>query len=89
MCSEVVWRAYRPQEGAPGLELPLVQVVGRPTLSPNEMARVYAREHGTPQAQFDFVAFIDAREADQSTFFADEAAFRASGERSKWDFSQE
>ncbi|MCA8922139.1 MAG: protein tyrosine phosphatase [Planctomycetes bacterium] len=89
VCSEVVWRAYRPQEGAPGLELPLVQVVGRPTLSPNEMARVYAREHGTPQAQFDFVAFIDAREADQSTFFADEAAFRASGERSKWDFSQE
>lgn len=89
VCSEVVWRSYRPLDDAPGLELPLVQVVGRPTLPPNEMVRLYAREFGTPEAQFEFVAFIDARESDESTFFADEEAFRTSCERSKWDFSQD
>ncbi|MEZ6188129.1 MAG: YiiX/YebB-like N1pC/P60 family cysteine hydrolase [Planctomycetota bacterium] len=89
VCSEVVWRSYRPLEGGPGLELPLVQVVGRPTLPPNELVKLYAREFGAPDAQFAFVAFVDAREADQSTFLSDEAAFRASCDRSKWDFSQE
>jgi hypothetical protein len=89
VCTELVWRAYRPVDGGPGLDLPLVRVAGRHTLPANEIARVYADEHGTPAARFDFVWFLDAREAQGRAVLADEAAFRDSHRRLKWDVAQE
>ncbi len=88
VCTELVWRMYRPAEGKVGLDLHLVEVAGRRTLPANELARQYAIEADTPEQQLDFVWFWDARERDQRAVRADEAAFRASFERVKWDVAQ-
>ncbi|MCB9764804.1 MAG: protein tyrosine phosphatase [Alphaproteobacteria bacterium] len=88
VCTELVWRAYRPEEGKEGLDLPLVEVAGRHTLPANELVKLYAEQRDTPQQQLDFVAFLDAREREGVAVIADEAAFAASHERVKWDVAQ-
>ena len=67
VCTELVWRAYRPAQGKDGLDLRLVEVAGRPTLPANVLAEQFVDERGSAGAQLDFVAFIDAvREAAKS-----------------------
>ena len=75
VCTEVVWRSYRAKAGQAGLELPVGTLAGRTTLPANDIARLYAEEHGRPDAQFDFVYFLDAREKEGVAHVADEAAF--------------
>ncbi|HOX08664.1 MAG TPA: YiiX/YebB-like N1pC/P60 family cysteine hydrolase [Planctomycetota bacterium] len=85
VCTELVWRSYRPAEGKKGLEIPLVDVMGRRTLPANEVARLYAAQRGRPEAQFEFVAFYDGRERDKCAVPAGEEDFAKSCERAKWD----
>lgn len=85
VCSEVVWRSYRPAPGKAGMELPLFEVAGRLTLPPNEIARLYAEESGRPDRRLDFVYFLDAREREQRVLVATEEDFRESHARLKWD----
>jgi hypothetical protein len=47
VCTEVVWRSYRPAQNKRGLNFPLVEIAGRRTLPANEIARLYAQEHGS------------------------------------------
>ncbi len=89
VCTELVWRSYRPDEGKDGLEIPLVEMAGRKTLPANEIAKLFAAEYGSPDAQFDFVCFVDASEETQETFFATEEEFLLSCERAKWSFALE
>jgi len=92
VCTELVYRAYRPAEGKRGLDLPLSRVAGRVTLSANLMAQHFSEGfEGTDRAPapYEFVLFIDASEDEQRTFFSDRAAFTESWQRSKWDFAQE
>lgn len=88
VCSELVWRAYRPEGGLPGLELPLVTVLGRQTLPPHEIARLFAAEKQGARQQLTFVAYLEASEAELRALERDEAAFLLTPERSKWDFRQ-
>jgi hypothetical protein len=88
VCSELIWRSYRPAAGKEGLELPLVEVAGRLTLPPNEIARLYAEEAGRPDRRLDFVYFLDAREREQRVVVATEVDFLASHSRFKWDVLQ-
>ncbi len=88
VCTEVVWRSYRPLGDAPGLRFDTVTVAGRQTLPANEIARCFQREHGRPDRQLDFVAFLDALEAERRALVADEAAFLATPDRPKWDVAQ-
>lgn len=85
VCTELVWRAYRPAEGKQGLDIPLVQMAGRPTLPANEMARQYGRERGQADAQFEFVYFIDAIERERRAIVSDEETFLDTPDRTKWD----
>ena len=85
VCTEVVWRSYRPADGKAGLDLPVTEVAGRLTLPANEIARAVAETKGTDLAQLDWVYFIDTRESEGSAYVADEAAFLASYRRPKWD----
>lgn len=88
VCTEVVWRSYRAADGQGGLDLPLVEVAGRLTLPANEIARYYAETADRPDRPLDFVYFLDARERQGRAVLADEAAFRGTPERPKWDLAQ-
>lgn len=89
VCTELIWRAYRPATGKPGLELGLIEIAGRPTLPANEIAKQYLLERGGAQAQFDFVHFIDAVEKQQKAVVSDEAAFLATPSRTKLDYRKQ
>jgi len=86
VCTELVWRSYRPAEGKPGLRFPLVEVVGRKTLPANEIARLFAAEHGKPNAQMDFVYFLDGLEQKGQAVVSTEEAFLKTPRLSKWGF---
>ena len=88
VCTELVYRSYRPAAGKAGLAFPLARVAGRQTLPANDIARLYAEEHDSSDRQLDFVYFLDAREADSVAVLSDEEAFRRSYERIKWDVAQ-
>jgi hypothetical protein len=85
VCSELVWRAYRPAEGKAGFEIPLVSIGGRQTLPANEIARAYADAYGSERETFDFVLFYDSDERSRVSVPSDERAFRDSWRRSRWD----
>lgn len=88
VCSELVYKAWEPREDMTGIRLELVELLGRPTLPPNLAVAQYDRERGTPAEQLEFVFFVDGNESEQRAHFADDAAFRASWRRPKWDISQ-
>ena len=85
VCTEVVWRAYRPDTGKDGLELPVVDVAGRKAIPANILAQHYADHRETDEALFDFVAFIDVNEKEQLSSFSTEAAFLTTPQRGKWN----
>ena len=87
VCTELVWRSYRPAEGKKGLEIGLVEIAGRKTLPANEIAKLFASEHGKADAQLDFVYFLDAAEKNQKTFFSTKQDFLMSNKRIKWSFA--
>ncbi len=87
VCTEVVWRCYRPSEGKAGLTFPLVEVLGRATLPANNIAELFATEHGRTDAQMDFVYFIDAHEKQRRAFVSTEGEFLKTARRTKWDIS--
>lgn len=87
VCTELVWRSYRPADGKHGLDFPLQYIAGRWTLPANDIAARFAAEHGQPNAQLDFVYFIDASEAQARAFAASEADFIATPQRTKWDLA--
>ena len=89
VCTELVWRSYRPDTNKKGLTIDLVEMAGRKTLPANEIAKQYANEKQSKQPQFDFVCFIDASEADLTAHFSDEETFLKTVNRSKWSFLQE
>ncbi len=89
VCTELVWRSYRPAEGKDGIRISLVEIAGRKTLPANEIAKLFSTEHGKDDAQFDFVYFLDATEKTQKTFFATKKDFLDSSKRGKWSFAQD
>lgn len=89
VCSELVYKAYEPRDGARGLRLPLEQVVGRLTLPPTLIVRQFDQYRGSDKQQLDFVWFLDGKERLSRALWADEKTFRASWRRLKWDVAQE
>jgi hypothetical protein len=87
VCTEVVWRSYRPAQNKRGLNFPLVEIAARRTLPANEIARLYAREHGSHDRQLDFAYFLDASEKAGKAFVSTEDAFVTSHTRFKWDLA--
>lgn len=81
VCSELVYKAYRERPGEPGLALPLSETLGRPMISPNELARLYAEDE-TPR--FELVAFLDGSERSGTASEAGADRFRTSWSRPKW-----
>ena len=88
VCTELVWRSYRPSADRVGVNIDLVNIAGRKTLPAHEFMKCYAKENDTAKKQFDFTYFIDCCEKDQKTFVANEKAFLTTLTRSKWSFNQ-
>jgi hypothetical protein len=84
VCSELVYKAYEPGPGRIGLRLPLVEILGRPVLPPNEIVRFFDAELGIPAAQLELVRFLDGRGANGVAVESDIEAFRRSWRSPKW-----
>jgi hypothetical protein len=84
VCSEVVYKAYEPGPVFQGLRFPLVSILGRPVLPPNEIAHVFDAELGTPGAQLELVRFLDGRRASGVAVEGGIERFRESWRRPKW-----
>jgi hypothetical protein len=89
VCTELVWRAYRPATGKAGLDLHLISLAGRQTLPANELAKQFVAEHDSANKQLDFVYFIDAIEQQQAAAVSDEASFLLTPMRTKWDYRKQ
>jgi hypothetical protein len=84
VCSELVYKAYEPEPSRQGLRFPLVSILGRPVLPPNEIARLFDQELDTPDAQLELVRFRDSREAARGAVEAGIEVFRQNRRRPKW-----
>jgi hypothetical protein len=67
-----------------GLDLPLVDMLGRKVTPANEIARQFDAQSWTGEAQFEFVAFLDGHEASGAAIEASLEEFRRSWRRPKW-----
>jgi hypothetical protein len=88
VCSELVFKAYEPREGVTGVTLPLEKVVGRMTLGPNTIVKIFDQTYGSDQQQLAFAWFIDGFEKAGKAEMSTVDEFRASYKRPKWDVSQ-
>ncbi len=91
VCTELIYRAYDELIEGERVEFPLVRILGRDTLPPDEIVRTFARQHsrdrqgeavGLPAPrQLDFVLFLDGDFWSGTARFADVEAFIRSAER--------
>ena len=88
VCTELVWRIYRPDAEMKGLRVPLVEMMGRETLPANEIARLYSDERGRPDAQLEFVYFLDARKTEGHAMISNKTSFATTTNRTKWNVTQ-
>lgn len=84
VCTELVYKAFEPSAAAPGLRLALEEIVGRTAIPANAIARQFDAQFGTPETQFDFIAFLDGQEKTGVAVDASVEEFRKSWRRPKW-----
>ncbi len=84
VCSELIFKAYQKTSHSAGLSLPLHDILGRPLISPNEIARLFDREYGTLKQQLTFVTFLDGNEKEKTAVESTVETFRKSWNRPKW-----
>jgi len=84
VCSELVYKAYEPAQGYRGLRLPMLNIMGRMVLPPNEILRLFDKEFGTPDQQMEFVLFLDGYEQKDLAVKASMEECRESWKRPKW-----
>ncbi|OVE81303.1 hypothetical protein BVY04_03495 [bacterium M21] len=84
VCTELVYKSYEPSNGNPGLNLPLVEMMGRNVMPANQLAILFDQQYGKPEQQLDFVTFLDGFEWENKAILQDVNAFRKSHTRPKW-----
>jgi hypothetical protein len=85
VCTELVHKSWRSDKTSRGLPFRPQKVMGRMTLPANELVRQFT-ELGAEDMTF--VYFIDGREMKRNAVVSDEASFRNSWKRPKWDIIQ-
>lgn len=83
VCSELVNKAYEPSSNMSGLKFFVCQILGR-LAPPNNIAKQFDDELGTPSQQMDFVYFLDGHEGSRRAQIASIDEFRNSWRRPKW-----
>ncbi|MCL2523877.1 MAG: protein tyrosine phosphatase [Betaproteobacteria bacterium] len=90
VCTELVFKSYRPENDRQGLVWPLSSVAGRPVLTANNIVRHFDETWQTPAQQLDLIAFLDGNARANHAEESDLETFRASWRRPKWHiFAQE
>jgi hypothetical protein len=84
VCSELIYKAYRPDTDQQGLNLPLTVVVGRPVLTPNNLVRYFDKTYDKDDRPFDFVLFLDGNIKTGRAKEGDVKSLRNSWKRPKW-----
>jgi hypothetical protein len=89
VCTELIHKSWDRADAqrTPGYEPTLV--MGRTTLPANELVRQFDEQQAQANPNLEFVYFLDGREDSADAVARGEDAFRASWERSKWDFAQQ
>ncbi|HEX6904867.1 MAG TPA: YiiX/YebB-like N1pC/P60 family cysteine hydrolase [Thermoanaerobaculia bacterium] len=81
VCTELVYKAYEPAPGFPGLTWKPEEVVGRTAIPANSIARQFAQDGGR---QLTMVLFLDGQEKRGTAVEAGVEEFRRSWKRPKW-----
>jgi hypothetical protein len=84
VCTELVFKSYRSEEGRQGLDWPLNVIAGRPVLTANNIVRHFDETWQTPAQYLDLVAFFDGNVRAGRAEESDLENFRASWRRPKW-----
>ncbi|MCB1321009.1 MAG: hypothetical protein KDK34_12190 [Leptospiraceae bacterium] len=84
VCTELIYKAYEPRVGYGGIQIPLVEMLGRYTLPANEYARLFDSEYDGTDQQLELIAFLDGIESRGSAIQGGLAEFRESWKRPKW-----
>ncbi|MDB6027617.1 MAG: hypothetical protein JWM68_3840, partial [Verrucomicrobiales bacterium] len=84
VCTELVFKSYEPAQGIHGLNFALTEMLGRPVLPANEIVRQFDSQCDKPDAQFQFIAFLDGYEREGKAKDAGLEDFRQSWKRPKW-----
>ncbi|MEY4916461.1 MAG: hypothetical protein RL616_374 [Verrucomicrobiota bacterium] len=84
VCTELVFKSYEPATGLHGLHLPLTEMLGRPLLPANLIAKQFDEQCGTTNAQFEFIAFLDGNERAGKAVESGVKEFRKTWQRPKW-----
>ncbi|MCL1824599.1 MAG: protein tyrosine phosphatase [Betaproteobacteria bacterium] len=84
VCTELVYKSYRPGKDRQGLDWPTTTVVGRPVLTANNIVRHFDETWQTPAQLVDLVAFFDGNANSGQAEESDLESFRASWRRPKW-----
>jgi hypothetical protein len=75
---ELAWHCLRSADDAPGLVMDLVLLDGRPAFTPQEFARLLARERGQPGEQLQLLFFLERENPRANWAWREPEAFLAS-----------
>ena len=84
VCTELVYRAFAE---TPGFDLPLIELMGRVTFPPSELAEKFAREWNQPARQLKLVLFLDGQGGDRA-IQRSEADFAGTARRNGFGLKQ-
>jgi hypothetical protein len=84
VCTELVCKAYEPNQDSAGLTFPIDTMLGRKVVPANLIVRQFDEYYGTEKQQLELVHFLDAKERSQKAVPATVETFRQSWRRPKW-----
>jgi hypothetical protein len=84
VCTELVCKAYEPNDDSLGLTFPVDTMLGRKVVPANLIVRQFDQQFGTDQQQLDLIHFLDANEKSRRALASDVDQFRQSWRRPKW-----
>jgi hypothetical protein len=84
VCSELIYKIYQPAKEYKGLDIPVINLLGRLLTPPNIITKYFDKTFGTESQQMDFVLFYDGYENQQKAKPSDVNSFRESWKRPKW-----
>ncbi|MCL2590547.1 MAG: hypothetical protein FWD67_06635 [Betaproteobacteria bacterium] len=84
VCTELVFKSYRPEDGRQGLDWPLSIIVGRPVVTANNIVQHFDETWQTPAQRLDLIAFFDGNVHTERAEERDLESFRTSWRRPKW-----